>query len=122
VWLQLALYARRGSPTVSFCFVASENAALGNQYENALAAPLRAKLSGQLKVARENDFRVLLLLDQMPARKFDPGTMWTPAHGTICLVVAKLLDESPGIIDQVWLREAYGSYRLLLRYDSPKAE
>jgi hypothetical protein len=109
-----SVFARRGSPMVSFCFFASENAALGDQYNNALGAWLRSKLARQLPVAKENGYRVLLLLDQMPAPRGDPGTMWTPEHGTLGLVVAALLEKFPGIVDQTWLREAYGAFRLLV--------
>lgn len=109
-----SVYVRRGSPMVSFCFFASENAALGDQYNSALGASLRSKLVRQLPVAKEHGYRVLLLLDQMPAPKGDAGTMWTPEHGTLGLVVTALLEEFPGVVDQTWLREAYGGFRPLV--------
>lgn len=43
---------REGYPAVTFAFIAAENAALGAQFTAALGEPLRAKLTGQLAVAK----------------------------------------------------------------------
>jgi hypothetical protein len=109
-----SVFVRQGSPAVTFSFFASENAALGDQFKAALDEPLRAKLTGQLAIAKENGYRVLLLLDQMPAPRFDPGTMWTPEHGTLAQVVASVLDQFPDVVDRVWRRDGWGSYIILV--------
>lgn len=103
-----------GSTFVAFNFFSAENTALGDQYSRALGNSLPSKLNGQLRVAKELGYRVLLLLDKMPPPKGDPGTMWTPDEGTLRLVVERLLDEVPGVVDEVWLRGAYGDYQHLL--------
>lgn len=109
-----SVFAATGNPCVSFVFFASENSAVGDQYKNALTSPLSAKLSGQLRVAKENGFKVLLLLDQVPAPENDPGTMWTPDEGTLDMFMSSLLAEYPGVVDEVWLREASGNLRQLI--------
>ena len=109
-----SVFVGQGNPAVTFSFIASENAALGDQFKAALDEPLRAKLTGQLAVAKENGYRVLLLLDQMPAPRSDPETMWTPEHGTLARVVVSVLDQFPDIVDRVWRRDGWGSYNILV--------
>jgi hypothetical protein len=56
----------------------------------------------------------MLFLDKMPAPRADPGTMWTPDGGTLRMVARTILDESPGVVDWVWVRTAEGKYWRLL--------
>ena len=98
---------------VQFLVWAAEDASLGSQYEKALRAPLNEKLSGQLRRAKDLGFPVLLLLDQLPEPDSEAWSMWAPEHGTLALVLSKLLNSALGVVDAVWLREATENFRQL---------
>ncbi len=109
-----SVVATAGTPSVDFTFFASDNPYLAAQYEKALRSPLNSKLSGQLRLAKNDGYSVLLLLDQYPAPAADPGTMWMPDAGTLNFVARQLIDEQPGIVDEIWLREGSGNYRRVI--------
>jgi hypothetical protein len=111
--LGLSVWPMPTSWGVQFLVWAAENASLESQYEKALREPLGKKLSGQLRRAKDLGFPVLLLLDQLPEPESEAWSMWTPEHGTLPLVLSKLLNSAPGVVDAVWLREATENFRQL---------
>lgn len=82
------------------------NPFLGTQLEAGLTRPLTKKLTGQLKNAKDAGWPVALLLDQIPRPGSGNRTIWLASAYTIAQVVQRLLDQHPGIVDQVWLRPA----------------
>jgi len=82
------------------------NPFLGTQLEAGLTAPLTKKLNGQLKNAKDAGWPVALLLDQIPRPGSVNKTIWLASAYTIAQVVQRLLNQHPGIVDQVWLRPA----------------
>jgi hypothetical protein len=82
------------------------NPFLGTQLEAGLTRPLTKKLTGQLKNAKDAGWPVALLLDQIPRPGSANKTIWLASAYTIAQVVQRLLNQHPGIVDQVWLRPA----------------
>lgn len=109
-----SVIATPGTPSVTFNFFPSDNPLLEIQYKKALRDPLISKLSGQLKLAKDNGYSVLLLLDKKIEDSVDADFMWMPDTSTLDNVVKQIIEERPGIVDEVWLREASGTYRRLI--------
>jgi hypothetical protein len=82
------------------------NPFLGTQLEAGLIGPLTKKLTGQLKNAKDAGWPVALLLDQIPRPGSGNRTIWLTSAYTIAKVVQRLLNQHPGIVEQVWLRPA----------------
>jgi hypothetical protein len=82
------------------------SAFLGAQIGDGLTEPLTKKLTRQLKRAKEAGWSVALLLDQMRRQGSQNRTIWLSSAYTIAQVTQRLLNEHPGIVDQVWLRPA----------------
>jgi hypothetical protein len=82
------------------------NLFLGTQLEAGLTRPLTKKLTGQLRNAKDAGWPVALLLDQIPRPGSGNRTIWVASTYTIAQVVQRLLNQHPGIVDQVWLRPA----------------
>lgn len=82
------------------------NAFLGAQIEAGLAGPLTKKLEGQPKRAKDAGYPVALLLDQIPRPGSGNKTIWLASAYTIAQVSQRVLNQHPGIVDQVWLRPA----------------
>lgn len=93
----------------SLSFFAEDDPLVETQVELGLHDVLDSKLTGQLKRAKESGEQVLLLLDQVPERDGD-GTLWLAVGGTVQIVVKRLLNLHPGVVDQVWLRGPNGKY------------
>ena len=82
------------------------SAFLGTQIEAGLTAALIKKLTHQLKRAKDAGWPVALLLDQLPRPGSQNRTIWLSSAYTIAQITQRLLNQYPGIVDQVWLRPA----------------
>jgi hypothetical protein len=87
---------------------------LGSQIEAGLADALGRKLAdaqgrksaGQLKRAKEAGYPVALLLDQVPRPGVHSATIRIASPARIAKVVQRILNEHPGVVDQVWLQSS----------------
>jgi hypothetical protein len=79
---------------------------LGTQVEAGLQSALTKKLTHQLKRAKDAGWPVALLLDQVPRPGSQNRTVKIATAYTIAQVTQRLLNDHPGVVDQVWLRPA----------------
>jgi len=84
---------------------------LGDQIEAGLTT-LRKKLSGQLLTAKAAGLRVAILIDQTSRPNSKQSSMGGTPAASIAKVTQRILNEHPGVVDQVWLRPA-----IRLRFD-----
>jgi len=82
------------------------SAFLGTQLEAGLKAPLTKKLTGQLKDAKDKGWPTALVLDQLPRPNSKSRTVWIASPEGVATVVQRILNNHPGVVDQVWLRQA----------------
>jgi hypothetical protein len=84
---------------------------LGDQIDLGLTT-LRKKLSGQLLAAKNAGLRVAILIDQTSRPNSKQSTMGGAPAASIAKITQRILNERPGVVDQVWLRPA-----IRLRFD-----
>jgi hypothetical protein len=90
------------------------NPAIGEQIREGISRALTKKLTKQLRKAKDQGYRVLLLLDQLPRPGVEGSyTNFLAADQTIMTAIRPELDTYPGVVDQIWLRAGDGSARLL---------
>lgn len=73
-----------------------------------LAPPVEKKLNGQLANAKAAGYPVILLLDQVAPPDTGLWRNFMASPSTIAQAIAPLLAAQPGIVDEVWLRDAQG--------------
>jgi hypothetical protein len=89
-------------------------ASIEDQVSAGLEAPLRSKLSGQLKRAKNAGYHVMLLIDQVedPASRQTSQFLASPA--TVGVVVTRVLSSFPNVVDSVWFRNRDGAFTNLV--------
>lgn len=79
---------------------------LGTQIEAGLTTVLTRKLTGQLTRAKHAGYKTALLLDQTPRPGVQSMTIRIASPAGIASIVQRILNQHPGVVDQVWLQSA----------------
>jgi hypothetical protein len=90
---------------VRFIMVLSDTPDIAEQLAHTLKETIGSKANGQLRAAKEAGFPVLLLLDQVTPVETKMPANFLAAPATVSTVVRAILDDHPGIVDEVWMRD-----------------